>query len=209
MQTGLTQGGGEAPADGDRAEDNGRRQVMGRITTLMGALVLVVAACSSSGSPTAVPPSATPAQATQAPATAAAVATPAPATATSLAISASVAFDGKACTYAGPAVVPMGSTVTLTLTSTYAKASMVYVMPVVDGTTWDQIVADTGKIPASQAAAWVKIPGAGQDGYAEIRYNPTSVTTVITRNAYFVGCGTAPTDTDKMFPAVLLKALPA
>jgi hypothetical protein len=175
---------------------------MGRFTTLLGALVLVVAACGGSASPTAVPATATPITATPAPAT---PATTAP-TMTPVAISASVAFDGKACTYAGPAVVPMGASVTLTLTSTYAKPSMVVLMPVVDGTTWDQIVADTAKIPASQVPAWGKMPAAG---YAEIKNNPTSVTTVITRNAYFVGCATAPIDTDKMFPAVLLKVLPA
>ncbi len=181
---------------------------MGRFTSCIGVLVLVVAACGGSASSTAAPAtstpiSATPVAATRAPATAV-PGTP-EATATQVAISASVTFDGKACTYAGPAVVPMGAAVTLTLTSTYAKASMVYLMPVVDGTTWDQVVADTGRIPASQAPAWVNIPGAG---YAEIRYSPTSVTTAITRNAYFVGCGT-PTNTDKMFPAILLKVLPA
>jgi hypothetical protein len=180
---------------------------MGRFTTLMGALVLVAAACSSGASPTAAPATATPTAATLAP-TSASTATAA-ATATPVAISASVAFDGKACTYAGPAVVPMGSTVTLTLTSTYAKASMVYLMPVADGTTWNQIVTDTGTFRASEVPTWGTIPGVAQGGTAEIRFNPTSVTTVITRNAYFVGCGTAPTDTDKMFPAILLKVLPS
>ncbi len=110
---------------------------MRRFTTLIGALVLVVAACSGSASPAATlgPATATPA-----------AATPGAATATPAAISATVTFDGQACTYDGPPVIPRGTAVTFTLVNTPAweKGSLgagLLVAPVLDGTTWAQVLA--------------------------------------------------------------------
>ena len=179
---------------------------MGRFTTLAGVLVLVVAACGGSASPTAVPAtstpiSATPIAATPAPATAV-PATPG-ATATPVAISASVTFDGKACTYAGPAVVPMGASVTLTLTSTYPKPRW---CTSCRSSTARPGIRSSRTRSASEVPTWGKIPGAGTPRSGT---TPRPCRPLITRNAYFVGCGTAPTDTDKMFPAILLKVLPA
>lgn len=92
------------------------------------------------------------------------------------------------------------------------------VLPVKDGATWEQVLADTAKLKQSDVPDWARYPGAGSEGLAEMEvlFPGTAaaggiLTVEVTRPAYYVGCGTAPapTDTDKPFPAILLKVLPA
>lgn len=196
---------------------------MRRFTTLIGTLVLVVAACSGSASPTATPG---PATATPVAATPAAnPATPAP-TATPAAISATVTFDGQACTYAGPAVIPRGTTVTFTLVNTPAweKESLgaaLVVAPVRDGTTWAQALAWAETQHVFPLPEWILIPGTGVgpygaefDGLGEAlplvpdgnRVDQTG-TIVMTRNQYLVECNTHPDEGQKPYPAILLAVL--
>jgi hypothetical protein len=189
---------------------------MRRFTTFIGTVVLAVAACGGAASPTPIPAAATPA-ATPAPVTA----SPAPVTASPAAfIEAKVTFDGTKCTYAGPATVPHGSTLVFTLENTTgAKADGVgaalLVLPVLDGTTWEQVLADTAKAKQTDTPAWAVIPGAGSDGLAEVEVLlpesaalGTVLTTEMERSTYYVGCGTSPETTNKPYPAVLLTVLP-
>jgi hypothetical protein len=183
---------------------------MRRFTTLFGAVALAIAACGGAASPTPIP---TPA-ATAAPVTPTPAASPSPAAF----IQAKVTFDGKTCTYAGPTTVPHGSTLVFTMENTpaaSADAAALLVLPVLDGTSWEQVVADTAKLKQTDVPAWAVIPGAGSDGLAEVEIlYPTSaalgtiLTTEMTRNTYYVGCGTTPEKTNKAFPALLLKVLP-
>ena len=188
---------------------------MRRFTTLTLALALVVAACTSSGS-TSSAPSQVPA--TAAPATAApAQVTPAP-TATPVAIAATVTFDGQTCVYAGPSVIPRGASVTFKLTNTPAalkdsQGAALLVMPVVDGTTWDRILADVATYKQSEEPPWVFLPDGVGDREVQILY-PSSATAGATltvamhRNAYLVDCGTsAAPETDRAYPAILLNVL--
>lgn len=185
---------------------------MRRITATIGALALVVAACSGSASPSP----------TLAPTTPAPTATPAPSTAAPSAspvaqLTAAVTFDGKACTYAGPSVIPRGAAVTFSLTNTAAATAdglaggYLLVMPVRDGTTWETIVAYLKDHHVAEIPDWARISGVADDGTAEaqIMY-PAAVQAgdtmkvVMTRNLYYVMCGTPP-PADRGFPAVLLK----
>ena len=189
---------------------------MRRFTTLIGTLALAVAACGGAASPTPteVPATATPA-ATSTPATAEPV-TPSPAAF----ITVSVSFDGETCTYSGPSVVPHGSTLVFTLENTTAAmadgiGAALIVLPVLDGTTWEQVLADTAKAKQTDTPPWAVIPGAGSDGLAEVEIlYPNSaalgtiLTTEMTRSTYYVGCGTSFETTNKPYPALLLKVLP-
>ncbi len=195
---------------------------MRRFTTLIGTLVLVVAACSGSASPTATPG---PATATPVAATPATPATPAP-TATPAAISAAVTFDGQTCAYAGPPVIPRGTTVTFTLVNTPAweKGSLgaaLLVTPVLDGTSWEQVLAYAETHHVFPFPEWMRIPGTGFDRYGvgeeglgealsvvpdEGRVDMTG-TTVVTRNLYLVACNTHPDEGQRPYPAILLTIL--
>jgi hypothetical protein len=196
---------------------------MGRFTTLIGALVLVVGACSggvssaSTSAPTTPAPTSTP--------TTPAPTTPAP-TGSPVAISATVTYDGQACTYAGPAVVPRGTEVTFTMANTpaYANGSVgagLFVTPVLDGTTWEQVLAWAETRHVFPFPDWMRIPGTGYDPYGAgekdmgevLRLVPApdrsdvTVTGVMTRNLYVVACNTHPDEGQVPYPAILLKVL--
>jgi hypothetical protein len=196
---------------------------MGRFTTLIGALVLVVGACSggASSASTSAPttPAPTSAPTTPAPTTPASTASPA-------AISATVTYDGQACTYAGPAVVPRGAAITLTLVNTpaYADGSVgaaLFVTPVLDGTTWEQVLAWAETRHVFPFPDWMRIPGTGYDHYGVgekdmgevLSLLPMSdrsdvtVAGVMTRNQYLVVCNTSPDEGQAPYPAILLKVL--
>ena len=190
---------------------------MRRFTTLIGALVLVVAACSGTASPAATPGlgTATPL-----------AASPGPPTATPAAISATVTFDGQTCTYAGPAVIPRGAAVTFTLVNTpaWAKGSTgagLFVTPVQDGTTWEQVLAWAETHHVFPFPEWMRIPGTGFDRYGvgeegmgealslvpdEDRSDKT-ITAIMTRNLYVVACNTHPVEGQSPYPAILLTVL--
>jgi hypothetical protein len=178
---------------------------MGRFATLLEGLVLVVAACSGSASPAATAP--TPAPVTPAPAATPAPVTPTPA-ATRVTISSAVTWDGRECTYAGPAAVPFMSTVEFKLTNTSASDfAALFVMPVQEGTTWEQVV-DWAKSPDEYEPTFfldvethVLTPG-------EAERSP--LTALITRNLpYLVVCAKDSTTAGggMVAPAVLLNVL--
>lgn len=192
---------------------------MRRFTTLMTAMVLVLAACGTSAttlaSPAAPPPSAAPV--TAAPATPPPTATAAP---TPDVLAVSVTFDGRTCTYAGPPVLPVGTALAFTLTNTPATLDAatppagLVVVPVVDGTTWEQIQADLVKYKASEVPDWARIPGAGADGLDEANgLSPEGaaagnvLVTRLTRDAYYVGCHTSAKTTDTPHGAILLRTM--
>jgi hypothetical protein len=191
--------------------------VMGRFTTLIGALALVVTACSASTAPTppSVPATLTPAATTAAAVTPAAT-TAAPvtpgATATVLMLSATVTWDGQTCTYAGPTVIPRGATLNFAITNTPAalqgglKGASLYVVPVADGTTWQMITADAYGPPRNNVnnpPSWVLVD--------EVRILDVTSTTggtlgvVMTNNLYDIMCVTA--EHEYLYPAILLKVI--
>ena len=184
---------------------------MGRLTTLIWALVLVVAACGGAASPpaTPAPATATPAAATAAPTT------PGP-TATAAQIAVQVTFDGKNCTYAGPSTVPAGAVLVWTYANTppavEGYGSALVVAPVVDGTTWEQILVYlAGESRASVVPDWLTIPEAGQ-GEIKLLFDDSAAAggtlqVKLTRDAYYVGCNTNVAGGDKAFPALLLQVM--
>jgi hypothetical protein len=193
---------------------------MRRFSTLSWVAALLLAACNASAtpSPTAAPATPTPTAAAVV-ATSAPSETPAP-TATRLVISADVTFDGNTCTYAGPSVVPRGAIVAFGLTNTPAALKItagatLFVMPVRDGTTWDEIVAYMkAHHHVSDVPDWARIPGLALDGLAEVSMASTSeliagntMKIVMTRNLYYVMCGTP--ENDGGFPGALLTVMGA
>jgi hypothetical protein len=189
---------------------------MRRFTTLIGAVAVAVAACGGAASPapTQVLATGTPAE-TPAPSTAA------PVTPSQTAfITVTVSFDGETCTYSGPSVVPHGSTLVFTLENTPAAmadgiGAALIVTPVLEGTTWEQVLADTADLRQTDTPDWAIIPGAGSDGLAEVEVlypNSAALGTILAmemmRSTYYVGCGTSFETTNKPYPAVLLKVLP-
>jgi hypothetical protein len=148
----------------------------------------------------------------------AAPATP-PLTASPMVLSASVTFDGQACTYVGPSVIPRGAAVTFTLTNAPAAlagslpGAGLLVMPVRDGTTWETIVAYLKDHHVADVPDWARIPGVPDDGTGEVQILSApvlpgdSMRVLMTRNLYYVMCGTHADD--RGYPAVLLKVLDA
>ena len=184
---------------------------MGRLTTLIWALVLVVAACGGAASPPA-----TPAPATSTPAAATAAPTATVPTATAAQIAVQVTFDGKTCTYAGPSTVPAGSTLVWTYANTPLPidgyGSGLFVAPVADGTTWEQILAYlAGEPRASVVPPWLKLPDVGE-GEVKALFDDSAAAgdtlqVKLTRDAYYVGCNTNLAGGDKAFPAILLQVM--
>jgi hypothetical protein len=193
---------------------------MGRSTTFIGALVLLVAACGgASPAATSVPATPTLAAPTPAPVT------PAP-TASPVAISATVTFDGQTCAYAGPAVVPRGAAVTFTLVNTpaWANGSIgagLFITPVLDGTTWAQVLAYAETHHVFPFPDWMRIPGTGYDRYQtgekdmgevlsllpHVDRSDVTITGVMTRNLYLVVCNTHRVEGESPYPAILLQVL--
>ncbi len=103
---------------------------MRRIATLLVATVLLVAACGTAAGPTPSPQSARPTT------TPSPTAAPSPTAGYSTA-TAEVVFDGKSCTYRGPAVVPSVTRMTFDLRTSESDVIFV-VAAVVAGTTWEE-----------------------------------------------------------------------
>lgn len=170
-------------------------------TAVAGLVALSLAACTTGGSPS---PSVAPATVTPTEATSA---VPSPAAAKSPAAEAlqlAAAFDGSTCSYTGPSVIPDG---TLTKFS-YAAAdgaepSALIVVPVVPGTTWEQIV-QAAERPFSD------VPDFVLDKFY-ITVHPGGAALLMIRSGwagtsyggYNVGC--AAPDSDRMFPAALIE----
>lgn len=180
---------------------------MKRFTTLIGALALAlalaVAACSGSASPAA----------TRAPVTPAPTATPAPVTptpaATRVTVSSAVTWDGQKCTYEGPAAVPLMATVKFTMTNTKdPNFAFLFVGPVAEGTTWEQVLAWAKSPNENQATFFLDSEPFHQLSPGEAESSP--LTAVITRNLpYLVVCATdeAAPGGAMTSPAILLNVL--
>ena len=184
---------------------------MRRSVSLIGTLVLVVAACSGTASPTA-----TSLPATSAPAVTPTPVTPAP-TATHIALSAAATFDGKTCTYAGPTVIPRDAEMSFKLTNTPAalkgsRGAGLYVVPVVDGTTWQQIRADMAPSrKANDVPNWAYLPDVGVMEAVILPPNDAAagnaLTVTMKRDLYFIMCVLPPDEGEWTFPAVLLQTM--
>jgi hypothetical protein len=122
-----------------------------RTAATLAALIIVLAACAASPTPpTVAPSSATPtAVAMVTPTTAA----PTPSSSAKLtAVSARVTFDGQACAYTGPTVIPFPATLSIEFAPTAGVAdSWVGVVAVRSGTTTAQ-VEDPSNPPVGAAA---------------------------------------------------------
>lgn len=202
---------------------------MGRLMTSVAAVALLVSACGSAAT------SAAPSVPAQAPTAAAAPVAATPTFAASAAaIGVTVTFDGKTCAYAGPSVVPSGAVLEWSMENTpeafkSTKGAALLVLPVAEGTTWDEIVEYTSTHKSSEVPDWALVPGTGTymgvDGLGEVKTlvavypqigadgtvdyvnSGQTMTTTLTRPAYYVGCHTAEEDTDLAYPAVLLKVI--
>lgn len=182
---------------------------MGRFITLIGALVLAVAACSASTAPT---PTLAPATGTPVATTPAPVTPVATATATLMALSATVTWDGQTCSYAGPTVIPRKAALSFAITNTTAalkgglKGASLYVVPVADGTTWEMITADAYGPPPNNVnnpPSWVYV-----DQVRILDITTTSGGTlgvVMTNNLYLIMCVTP--EQEYIYPAILLKVI--
>ena len=190
---------------------------MGRLTTSIAMLGLLVAACGAAATPTATP--ATPApEVTPAPVVTAGPATTPPTlgpvtaapTATPIAISAAVAFDGQACTYSGPRDIPRGASMTLSLANTPAatkgsRGAGLVLMRVADGTTWDQAVQSATTYPLNgYVPAWVE-QSEVESLSPERAATGNTLRHTMAGNLYYVMCATAPEETDRSYPGALLK----
>jgi hypothetical protein len=181
--------------------------VMGRLSTLIIAMILVAAACTGSGATDPSSPATTP---TPSPSVATAP-TPTP-SATPKAFTAAVAFDGQVCTYSGPLVLPRASLLTVMLTNTPdalkgSSGAALVVLHVQPGTTWDRILHDVDEVPADSdlLPEWV-------DPTSIYYLYPWQAATgglvaMLVHDRYLVGCATAPEDTNRVYPATLIQTL--
>ena len=179
---------------------------MKRFTLSLILVGLLVVACSAGSSPTSTPtaiPSASPATTTTAPPTSAPSPTP-------QAVTAALAFDGKACTYAGPTDLARGSEVTFSLVNTAAAlvgsiGGGLAVMAIADGTTREQILKDVETHAATDPPSWVLNPKGVVPLYPQQAGKGETVTVTMNGNLYFVGVATSPDETNKMYFCTLLK----
>ena len=186
---------------------------------LAGLLILSLAGCTTGAgtSPTAASsPGSLAVAASPSVVTSPSVASP---TAKTQPLDVAVTWDGSKCTYLGPTVIPDGTLTRFNFTS--AERLMLDIVGVYPGTTWDRIVADAKKYPASEGdqTGWLI-----ETGIANIPANSsalytisssivrpadvggTGVTTGAPVGGYLVGCSTPmkPEGTDVFYPAALL-----
>lgn len=180
---------------------------MGHLTVLFAALALVTAGCGAASppTPTIAPATPTPAATTPAPAT------PAPSSEARL-INATVTFDGKTCKYDGPAVVPTGSAIEWTFTTTPAATedpsgeTILVVMATRYGTTWDDVLESVTGHNWTEATPPYYQPGPIM-GY----YGPddaaigTPFRTLMTPYPYLVACYEEAAG--RLYPAILLQVI--
>lgn len=179
---------------------------MRRITTLMTALVVVLAGCGGDGSEVAATdasPAAVTATTLEPPTTTQPQVDPDLPKIEPPEIEAKVVFDGATCSYAGPLVVPAGVKIGFDFDAT-AKAESValVVLGVAEGTTWEEVL-EGAEMPASGPVfpEWAKTDKIHVDF-------PGTMTTALEAGEYVVTCNTAPSDTDRVHPAALLEVMP-
>lgn len=180
---------------------------MGRLTTLIAALALLVAACT--GTPVATSSSAATATHPPAPTTTPAPATLAPSS-TGRLIPATITFDGSTCQYAGPTVVPSGSVIEWTLVNTPAalKGSIggaILVCHVFGGTSWEDILAYNAEHPSLyDPPPWLASSQQFEPGDAAAG---VPMRTLAGPYAISVYCVNADGDNRLVFPAALIQVL--
>jgi hypothetical protein len=121
-------------------------------------------------------------------------------------VDAKVVFDGETCLYLGPLVVPGGSEVTFAFEATARPENVaLVVLGVHEGTTWEEILADSADLPASTDTipAWAK----AED--LNVRFSSGHLTKALEVGDYLVSCNTAPEDTDQVYPAAMIEVIPA
>lgn len=173
-----------------------------------GLLALVIGACTTGANPSpTVEPAAEPSVAR------ASLPAPQP-TADVEPLELAVTWDGTACSYLGPTVIPDGTLARFTYSVTVevgVATPLLAVLGVTPGTTWETIVEYVEGHAASEVPAWAIITG-----HAEIPENSSAIFTVSRRaggagpvvGGYLVGCATAPASdggSDVMYPAALLE----
>lgn len=163
-------------------------------TALIVSVALVLAACGGDGDEAAsVEEPTVTTQAAQEPTT-----TSEPSAQAVESVDAKVVFDGEACSYLGPTVIPAGTEVTFDFDDSAHPAALV-VLLVEEGTTWDQVVEASGpgtaqKVPPWVVSYWVQIETGSQ-----VR--------TIGQGNYLVTCNTAPEDGDVVHPAALIEVI--
>ncbi len=111
---------------------------------------------------------------------------------------AKVVFDGDMCTYRGPAVVPAGSEMMFEFDDSAHPAALV-VLLIEEGTSWDQVLQDTGPGTARMAPEWVV--------HYWVQIESGSLVRTMDQGEYLVTCNTAPDDTDAVHPAALIQVI--
>jgi len=185
---------------------------MGRMITLVAALAVTVAACSA-GASSSTSPAATPAPTTAAAApteapTKAPAATGPPAAAVEIPVA--VVWDGKDCTYTGPADIPRGAKMTFTMTNTpeamkgSVGAALVF-FHVDDGITASDFDAWMAKHPrGSEIPPWVDQMELIGPLYPEGAAAGDTMSHVMTANEYMVVCGMSPNEGEAVHLASIL-----
>jgi hypothetical protein len=180
---------------------------MRRITTLVAAFGLLLAACGGTSEDAAAGDAAEAptTEATQEVTTTQEVSeTSSPAAPAVQNIEAKVVFDGEACAYQGPLVVPAGAEMTFDFEATARPENVaLVVIGVVDGTTWEEITHDAEAFPAStdNIPSWVRVDA------LDVRLTPGSLTVPLEVGSYAVTCNTSPMDTDRVYPAALIEVM--
>lgn len=186
---------------------------MQRNTTLLAAIVLVMAACGGDGddaAPDEAPLETVPESSQEISTTLLSTEAPAAAAPAAQEIGAKVVSDGETCSYHGPPVVPDGAFMTLDFDATARADSVALVVVGLDpGTTWDQVVEAQDAFPASSEAvpSFVLVDEAG-DYRVSMLVAPGTLATQVETGLYLISCNTAPDDTDKVHPAALLEVMP-
>ncbi len=168
---------------------------MRRLTAILPLSMLVIAACGSSAAPT-------PAAATPTPTATQVLETSSPTPTTHAPINAVVVFDGESCAYAGPAVIPSGTTLRLDYENRAKEQAGLFVARVDDGTTVQDLRDWAAVHPADQYPGSV-YPG---DMYELLpgATGPLSMAPSASAS-YVIGCGTAPTGTNRMYVASIIR----
>jgi hypothetical protein len=180
-----------------------------RATLLVAALVLALAACTAApaGDPTPTPATPTPEPASPAPPT------PASTRASAL-IPVTVSFDGVTCTYAGPTVIPLGSVLEWTFTTTAATAEErssweLIAFDVKPGTSFDEIVtwAAENELAQEPPFSWPpwSIDGLGMTVEELVPGAP--MRTPVDSYPVLASCGIKEPDGEQVYPAMLIEVM--
>jgi ABC-type glycerol-3-phosphate transport system substrate-binding protein len=164
---------------------------MRKTTSLIVALVML-AGCGGSSETAASDP------APEARAVAESATTAVPTT-TPAAMDAKVVFDGEACSYVGPAIVPDGTTVAFEFEATAKPDAIAMVVGGVEpGTTWEQYAEWADRNAAGSP------PPFGTPDY-RILLGPGSLSVELHDTDYVVNCATSPSDTNENFAAAFIE----